>query len=114
MVEPEKGRQDMTRTKWVPHDGVQDSQTCRDCGLTLGRGITTRWDDRYYSGDPDKCPQCGGAMGMIVELPDPDATYSVRRPGCTAWADGLTLAEAEREAGAANRTCCPGHIVVED
>jgi len=38
--------------------------------------------------------------------------YSVRRPGCAAWADGLTQEEAEREVRNANRICCPGHRVV--
>lgn len=39
-------------------------------------------------------------------------TYTVRRPGCTAWEAGiLTHAAAWREAQDANRVCAPGHRV---
>ena len=38
--------------------------------------------------------------------------YSVRRPGCAAWAEGLTREGAQREVRAANRICGPGHRMV--
>lgn len=37
-------------------------------------------------------------------------TYAVRKPGETAWADGLTLEAAEAELARANRVC-PGHCI---
>lgn len=40
-------------------------------------------------------------------------TYSVRRPGCTAWAEGLSLEEAKAEKERANRIA-PGHMVYEE
>ena len=39
--------------------------------------------------------------------------YSIRRPGCTAWATDLTLDEAEAGLRAANQVV-PGHIIVAD
>lgn len=39
-------------------------------------------------------------------------TYTVRRPGCTAWETGIASCEAaRREAREANRVCSPGHHV---
>ena len=41
-------------------------------------------------------------------------TYTVRRPGNTAWAERLSLKEALRECEIANRICAPGHEIVRD
>jgi len=40
-------------------------------------------------------------------------TFAVRRPGCAARADGLSLADALAERVAANRLA-PGHMIVVD
>ena len=37
-------------------------------------------------------------------------TYTVRRPGCAAWAEGIaSLADAIAERDRADRVCAPGH-----
>ena len=41
-------------------------------------------------------------------------TYTVRRPGNTAWAERLSLKEALRECEIANRICAPGHEIIRD
>jgi len=46
--------------------------------------------------------------------PEPWETvsFSVGRPGCTPWADGIkTLTEAREECATANRTVASGHVV---
>ena len=43
----------------------------------------------------------------------PPMTYCVRRPGCTAWATDLTLAEAEAEVVLANRIA-PDHQIYKE
>jgi hypothetical protein len=40
-------------------------------------------------------------------------TYCVRRPGCTAWAAGLTRQQAKKELEAANRIA-PGHRIFRE
>ena len=43
------------------------------------------------------------------------STYTVRRPGCTAWSEGhRTLASARRAQERANRDMAPGHLVFRD
>jgi hypothetical protein len=59
--------------------------------------------------------------GMRVPVPQTEAqafaavpSYCVRRPGSTAWANGLTWAEAQAEAVTANRQIGAGHIITAE
>ena len=53
--------------------------------------------------------QCAKCKNMV-----PGATrYTVRRPGCTAWIQVSTLAQARRERDAADNVCGHGHIIID-
>lgn len=55
------------RAGYIEHDGATAWQECDTCGLRLGEGIATPYDERYYASDnSDACPtdDCDGRMGL--------------------------------------------------
>lgn len=49
-----------------------------------------------------------------ILLDVPSYTYSVRRPGCTAWVAGVDIGVAILECGVANRHVATGHRVFRE
>lgn len=50
------------------HDHVTDYQECDSCGLRLGAGIFSKWNESYYAQeDPNQCPKCSDGLMCLPE-----------------------------------------------